>query len=72
MIHEKAKNIKYEKLDSGIEFETIEIPLRHDMTARLQVWFEVCDGNRLIASQDSAWVFIDYKDNTYELTEYEV
>ena len=71
MIHEKVKNIKYEKIDSGIEFETIEIPLRHDMTARLEVWFER-DGDRLIARQDGAWVFIDYKDNTYELTEYEV
>ena len=71
MIHEKVKNIKYEKLDSGIEFETIEIPLRHDMTARLEVWFER-DSDRLIARQDGAWVFIDYKDNTYELTEYEI
>ncbi len=71
MIHEKVKNITYKKLDSGIEFETIEIPLRHDMTARLEVWFERED-NRLIARQDGAWVFIDYKDNTYDLTEYEV
>ena len=64
MVHEKVKNIKYEKLDSGIEFETIEIPLRHDMTARLQVWFEVCDGNHLIARSEDAWVFIDYKDGS--------
>lgn len=71
MINEKVKNIKYKKTDNGIEFETIEIPLRHDMTARLEVWFELED-NRLIARQDGAWVFIDYKGKTYDLTEYEV
>ena len=71
MIHEKVKNITYEKIDSGIEFETIEIPLRHDMTARLEVWFER-DGDRLIARQDDAWVFIDYKGEEYDLTEYEI
>ena len=71
MIDEKVKNIKYKKHDDGIEFETIEIPLRHDMTARLEVWFEL-DYDRLIARQDSAWVFIDYKGEEYDLTEYEI
>ena len=71
MIHEKVKNIKWKKEEGGIEFETIEIPLRHDMTARLEVWFER-DGDRLIARQDSAWVFIDYKGEEYDLTEYEI
>ena len=72
MINEKVKNIEYKKTDNGIEFQTIEIELRHDMTARLQVWFEVCDGDRLIASQDSTWVFIDYNGEEYDLTEYEI
>ena len=71
MIHEKIKNIKWKKDEGGIEFETIEIPLRHDMTARLEVWFER-DCDRLIARQDSAWVFIDYKGEEYDLTEYEI
>ncbi len=71
MIHEKVKNIKWKKDEDGIEFETIEIPLRHDMNARLEVWFER-DGNRLIARQDSAWVFINYKGEEYDLTEYEI
>ena len=71
MIHEKVKNIKWKKDEGGIEFETIEIPLRHDMTARLEVWFER-DYDRLIARQDSAWVFIDYKGEEYDLTEYEI
>jgi hypothetical protein len=71
MIHEKVKNIKWKKDEDGIEFETIEIPLRHDMTARLEVWFEL-DYDRLIARQDSAWVFIDYKGEEYDLTEYEI
>ena len=71
MIHEKVKNIKWKKDEDGIEFETIEIPLRHDMTARLEVWFER-DGDRLIARQDDAWVFIDYKGEEYDLTEYEI
>ena len=71
MIHEKVKNIKWKKDEDGIEFETIEIPLRHDMNARLEVWFER-DGNHLIARQDSAWVFINYKGEEYDLTEYEI
>ena len=71
MIDEKVKNIKYKKHDDGIEFETIEIPIRHDMTARLEVWFER-DYDRLIARQESAWVFIDYKGEEYDLTEYEI
>jgi hypothetical protein len=71
MIHEKVKNIKWKKEEGGIEFETIEIDLRHDMTARLEVWFER-DGDRLIARQDSAWVFINYKGEEYDLTEYEI
>jgi hypothetical protein len=41
------------------------------MTARLEVWFER-DYDRLIARQDDAWVFIDYKGEEYGLTEYEV
>ena len=71
MIDEKVKNIKWKKDEDGIEFETIEIPLRHDMNARLEVWFER-DGNHLIARQDSAWVFINYKGEEYDLTEYEI
>lgn len=71
MIHEKVKNIKWKKDENGIEFETIEIPLRHDMTARLEVCFEK-DYDRLFARQDSAWVFIDYKGEEYDLTEYEI
>ena len=71
MINEKVKNIEYKKTDNGIEFQTIEIELRHDMTARLEVWFER-DYDRLIARQDSAWVFIDYKGEEYDLTEYEI
>lgn len=71
MIDEKVKNIKWKKDEDGIEFETIEIPLRHDMTARLEVWFER-DYDRLIARQESAWVFIDYKGEEYDLTEYEI
>ena len=71
MIHEKVKNIKWKKDEDGIEFERIEIPLRHDMTATLDV--TLCnDGERLYSRSESAWVFIDYKGEEYDLTEYEI
>jgi hypothetical protein len=71
MIDEKVKNIKWKKDEDGIEFERIEIDLRHDMTAKLDV--TLCnDGDRLYSSSESAWVFIDYKGEEYDLTEYEI
>ena len=71
MIDEKVKNIKWKKDEDGIEFERIQIDLRHDMTATLDV--TLCnDGDRLYSSSESAWVFIDYKGEEYDLTEYEI
>ena len=71
MIHEKVKNIKWKKDEYGITFDRIEIPLRHDMTATL--WVELCDdGDRLYARSESPWVTIEYKDETYDMTEYEI
>ena len=71
MIHEKVKNIKWQKDEYGITFDRIEIPLRHDMTATLEVELRL-DYDRLYASSESAWVTIEYKDKTYDLTEYEI
>ena len=71
MIHEKVKNIKWEKDEYGITFDRIEIPLRHDMTATLEVELRL-DYDRLYASSESAWVTIEYKDETYDMTEYEI
>jgi len=71
MIDEKVKNIKWKKDEDGIEFERIQIDLRHDMTATLDV--TLCnDGDRLYSSSESAWAFIDYKGEEYDLTEYEI
>jgi len=71
MIHEKVKNIKWKKDEHGITFDRIEIPLRHDMTATL--WVELClDYDRLYARSESPWVTIEYKDETYDMTEYEI
>jgi hypothetical protein len=71
MIHEKVKNIKWKKDEYGITFDRIEIPLRHDMTATLEVELRL-DYDRLYASSESPWVTIEYKDKTYDLTEYEI
>ena len=71
MIHEKVKNIKWKKDEYGITFDRIEIPLRHDMTATLEV--ELClDYDRLYARSESPWVTIEYKDETYDMSEYEI
>ena len=71
MIHEKVKNIKWKKDEYGITFDRIEIPIRHDMTATLEVELRL-DYDRLYASSESPWVTIEYKDKTYDLTEYEI
>jgi len=71
MIHEKVKNIKWKKDEYGITFDRIEIPIRHDMTATL--WVELClDYDRLYARSECPWVTIEYRDETYDMTEYEI